>query len=191
MQETIRSRASRTTHRPPPQKIICQAGQDERPCSPMTTRNMPFAPAKIKSSFPFFLASHFYVTGASADRTKFGNKVLRWYMDHQLPVTPVHPSGAIIEGLPSLKALTPDDVQDVKASISVITPPHVTLLLLQTLAENPNIVGMWLQPGAADAAVIQWIRAQSQAVQNKIVYFDACILVQGAALLQQQRSGRM
>lgn len=39
----------------------------------------------------FFLAKHFAVAGASTNPSKFGYKVLAWYKQHDLPVTPINP----------------------------------------------------------------------------------------------------
>lgn len=106
----------------------------------------------------FFTASRFAVVGASADRDKFGNKVLRWYLDRQLPATPVHPKLSQIEGRVAEKDLghmleqagTPSEVP---TSVSVITPPAISLELLQQYAQDERLKAFWLQPGAADGAV--------------------------------------
>lgn len=39
----------------------------------------------------------------SPGRSKWGNKVLRWYQDRQLDVTPVHPKESHVEGLEAVK----------------------------------------------------------------------------------------
>jgi predicted CoA-binding protein len=39
----------------------------------------------------FIKSPKFAVIGASTSRTKYGNKVLRWYQTHGLTVIPVHP----------------------------------------------------------------------------------------------------
>ena len=66
-----------------------------------------------------FLASPaFAVVGASTDRSKYGNKVLRCYQQHGRKVYPVNPKAPEVEGLtayPSLAKL-PERV----AAISVI-----------------------------------------------------------------------
>ena len=49
------------------------------------------------------------VVGASRNRNKYGNKVLRCYMQHGRPVYPVNPHATAVEGLtayPDLSALT-------------------------------------------------------------------------------------
>src|SRR5512137_1325063 len=72
-----------------------------------------------------FLASGpFAVVGASTDRSKYGNKVLRCFQQNGRKVYPINPRAPEIEGLtayPSLAAL-PEPVR----AISVITAPAAT-----------------------------------------------------------------
>ena len=56
----------------------------------------------------FLGATSFAVVGASTDRSKYGNKVLRCYVQHHRKVFPVNPKAPEVEGLrayPSLSAL--------------------------------------------------------------------------------------
>ncbi|WFD35628.1 hypothetical protein MCUN1_002486 [Malassezia cuniculi] len=142
----------------------------------------------------FFRAAQFAVVGANSDRTRWGNKVLRWYQEHNLPVTPVHPRETRIEGLVAVRELksvldqaaTPHDA---RTAVSVITPPSVSLALLREYASDPRIVAMWLQPGAADASVVEWLRKQPADVQDRIIWSGPCVLVQGVQLARA--NGRM
>jgi predicted CoA-binding protein len=43
------------------------------------------------SALLFFKAAEYAVVGASADPSKFGNKVLKWYRSQSLNVIPVNP----------------------------------------------------------------------------------------------------
>ncbi|MHC4786946.1 MAG: CoA-binding protein [Planctomycetota bacterium] len=73
------------------------------------------------------------VVGASTDRTKYGNRVLRAYLQAGRPVHPVNPKAAEVEGLkafPDLRSL-PEAVH----GISVITPPAVTEKVVEVAAE--------------------------------------------------------
>ena len=106
----------------------------------------------------FFRATQFAVVGANSDRTRWGNKVLRWYQEHNLSVTPVHPRETRIEGLVAARELRSvldqaETPHDALTSVSIITPPSVSLALLREYAADPRIVAMWLQPGAADGSV--------------------------------------
>jgi predicted CoA-binding protein len=93
----------------------------------------------------------FAVVGASANREKYGNKVLRCYQQNRRKVIPVNPNESEIEGLtcaPEIKDL-PMDVE----SISMITPPVITAKLVP-LAIEKGIKNIWMQPGAEDSDAV-------------------------------------
>ncbi|MCA8953116.1 MAG: CoA-binding protein, partial [Planctomycetes bacterium] len=59
----------------------------------------------MRRSYPpalqrFFDVGRFAVVGASRDREKYGNKVLRCYAQHGLPVIGVNPKLDEAEGVP-------------------------------------------------------------------------------------------
>ena len=54
----------------------------------------------------FLSQKRFAVVGASADRTKYGNKVLRCYLQHGRDSVPVNPKDAEVEGRAAYKSLT-------------------------------------------------------------------------------------
>ena len=72
----------------------------------------------------FLEAGPFGVAGASSDRAKYGNKVLRCYAQRGLEAHPVHPSAETIEGRACSRdvASLPAEV----GALSIITPPPVT-----------------------------------------------------------------
>src|SRR3990172_7564994 len=99
----------------------------------------------------FFDSPAFGVVGASTLREKYGNKVLRCYLQHGRKAVPVNPREKQIEGVPcaaSVDAL-PADVK----SISVITPPKVTEEVVEA-AIKKGIRNVWMQPGAESAKAI-------------------------------------
>ena len=84
------------------------------------------------------------VVGTSRDREKYGNKVLRAYLQQQRPVYPVNPSAEVVEGLaafPDLASL-PQPVH----GLSIVTPPRVTEQVV-TQAARLGIRHIWMQPG--------------------------------------------
>ncbi|CAG8072127.1 unnamed protein product [Penicillium salamii] len=114
----------------------------------------------------FFSSPRFAVAGASNDAHKFGYKILAWYHQHSLPVTPLNPRAAQItlpsrayDTVPSPAAL-PSPKQ---TSLSVVTPPAVTLQVLQE-AHSVGIPAVWLQPGTFDDAVLDFAHSHFEAV---------------------------
>ncbi|KAE8377665.1 CoA binding domain-containing protein [Aspergillus bertholletiae] len=114
----------------------------------------------------FFSSPRFAVAGASNDSNKFGYKILAWYHQHSLPVTPLNPRAPQIE-LPSHAY---DTVASPRAlpspsqtSLSVVTPPAITLSLLQE-AHSVGIPAVWLQPGTFDDTVLDFAHKHFQAV---------------------------
>lgn len=107
----------------------------------------------IAEKINMFLAGEkFAVVGASADRSKYGNKVLRCYQANGRKVIPVNPKEKIIEGVAAVSSVLdlPDDVK----SISVITPPHITEKVVAA-AVAKGITNIWMQPGAESQAAVR------------------------------------
>jgi predicted CoA-binding protein len=110
------------------------------------------------------------VVGASTDRTKYGNKVLRAYVQSNRPVYPVNPKAPEVEGqkaFPDLKSL-PEGIH----GISVITPPQVTEKVVQEAADL-GIKHIWMQPGAESETAV----AAAEKAGISVIAGDACVLV--------------
>lgn len=118
----------------------------------------------------FFTSEAFGVMGASEDRSKFGNKVMRCYLENDKIVIPVNPKAAIIEGVPCVASV--DDLPDNVKSISVITPPQVTEKVVE-MAIAKGIRNIWMQPGAESAAAID----RCKAAGVNVIADHSCILV--------------
>jgi predicted CoA-binding protein len=97
---------------------------------------------KIKA---FLAGAPHAVVGASTRRDKYGNKVLRSYLQRGRPVHCVHPTEVEIEGVPCVRSIAelPDGVH----GLSIITPPPVTERVVREAAEK-GIRRLWMQPGA-------------------------------------------
>ena len=118
----------------------------------------------------FLNSSSFAVVGASIDRTKYGNKVLRCYQQHGKAVYPINARAAEVEGLkayPSLAAL-PVKVQ----AISVITPPAVTEQVVRDAAAA-GVTHVWMQPGAESDQAIQ----TAESLGLSVIAKGPCLLV--------------
>jgi len=118
-----------------------------------------------------FLASEaFAVLGASKNREKYGNKVLRCYIQNHKKVYPINPAADEIEGLPVIKKIA--DLPDSVKSISIITSPAVTERLVDE-AIAKGIKNIWMQPGAESQAAIDHCKKN----HINVIAGGPCILV--------------
>ncbi|MDA3904070.1 MAG: CoA-binding protein [Desulfuromusa sp.] len=118
-----------------------------------------------------FLASPvFAVVGASTNRDKYGNKVLRCFQQNERTVIPVHPKEVQIEAVDCVASVAelPADVQ----SISVITPPQITEKVVEQAAVK-GIKNIWMQPGAESPAAVQYCEEQGL----NVIADGSCVLV--------------
>ncbi|KAK3811428.1 MAG: CoA-binding domain protein, partial [Linnemannia gamsii] len=117
----------------------------------------------------------FAVVGASADRKKFGNLVLRWYQANGYPaVIAVNPKETTIESLPSVANLSSLPGKPSDYHVSIITPPTITQSVLEEAHKN-GIRRVWLQPGAESPAALEY--ANSNGI--KIIAGGPCVLENG------------
>ncbi len=110
------------------------------------------------------------VVGASKDRSKYGNKVLRAYLQNGRRAHPINPTADTVEGLPAFADLgaLPEPVH----GISVITPPAVTERIVEQ-AVAAGIEHVWMQPGSeSDTAV-----ARAEAAGMNVIAGGPCLLV--------------
>jgi len=118
----------------------------------------------------FLDAPAFGVVGASPRRDKFGNKVLRCYLQHGRRAIPVNPREAEVEGIAAVAAV--EDLPPEVASISIITPPRVTEAAVAA-AIAKGIRNVWMQPGAESEAAI----AACRAAGIDVIAGGPCLLV--------------
>lgn len=118
----------------------------------------------------FFGGGPFAVVGASRDRRKYGNKVLRCFLQHGLVAYPVNPNASSVEGLvshPDLRSL-PQPVH----AVSVITPPRVTERIVEDLPGSGS-GWVWMQPGAESERAV----ARAKHLGLGVISGGPCILV--------------
>ncbi len=118
----------------------------------------------------FLTAKAFGVAGASTNRAKYGNRVLRCYLQNGLKAIPINPRADTIEDVPCVASVA-DLPADVK-SLSVITPPKITEEVVEA-AIAKGIENIWMQPGAESAAAVDRCR---QAGIN-VIADGSCLLV--------------
>lgn len=123
---------------------------------------------KIKA---FLEEGSFAVVGASADRSKFGNKVLRCYQQHGKEVYPINPRAPEVEGLRAYVSLAALPVK--VPSVSVITPPSATEQVVREAAAA-GARHIWMQPGAESEAAIR----AAEAAGLSVIAGGACLLVE-------------
>lgn len=125
----------------------------------------------VKEQIDLFLQSEaFGVVGASADRHKYGNKVLRVYQEKEMRAIPVNPKEMEIEGVACVASVM--DLPDEVRSISVITPPAVTEQVVE-MAARKGIKNVWMQPGAESDAAVEACRRSG----INVIADGSCILV--------------
>lgn len=107
----------------------------------------------VQAAIDDFLSGElFAVAGASRDRAKYGNKVLRAYLQAGRRAIPVNPHETEIEGehcVPSVTALT-----ETVHGLSIITPPEVSVGIVEEAART-GIRRVWMQPGAESDEAIE------------------------------------
>ncbi len=118
----------------------------------------------------FLAGSPFAVAGASADRSKYGNKVFRAYLQANITAIPINPRVDEIEGIKAVQRL--EDISDELHGLSIVTPPAITDFIVDA-AIAKGIQHIWLQPGAESAAAIQ--KATDAGVN--LLHSGPCILV--------------
>jgi len=137
----------------------------------------------------FFSSPRFAVVGASSDPSKFGHKVFAWYLTHSLPVTPINARAsevavksrdyATVNGPAALESPS-------ETSLSIITPPAVTLKVLQE-AKEAGVPAVWLQPGTFNDEVLAYAHKEFKAAiagtGGDTIYSNGhdgwCVLVDG------------
>ena len=118
----------------------------------------------------FLSGGPFAVVGASTDRSKYGNKVLRSYMQSDLEAHPVQPREEEIEGLRAYPDL--GSLPEVPHGVSIITPPAVTEQVVDE-ALALGIRHIWMQPGAESRPAVDRAREAGASV----IAGGPCLLV--------------
>ncbi len=110
------------------------------------------------------------VVGASTNREKYGNKVLRAYLQNDRPVYPINPRADEIEGQKCYADLAslPEPVH----GLSIITPSKITERVVEEAA-TAGIKHLWMQPGAESEAAIE----RAQQLGMNVIAGGPCILV--------------
>jgi predicted CoA-binding protein len=127
--------------------------------------------ARMDARIEQFLSGKvFAVAGASTDRAKYGNKVLRSYQQAGRKVYGIHPRETLIEGAPTFARLA--DLPEKIDGLSIVTPPAVTEKLVEEAAAL-GVRRLWMQPGAESPAAI----ARARELGLEVLAGGPCVLV--------------
>jgi predicted CoA-binding protein len=110
------------------------------------------------------------VVGASRDRSKYGNKVLRAYLQNHREVYPVNPNSKEVEGIEAFPDLA--SLPQLPHGISMITPAEVTEQVVEQ-AGDLSIKNLWMQPGSESDAAVK----RAAELGMNVIWGGACILV--------------
>lgn len=91
------------------------------------------------------------IIGASADRSKYGNKAVRAYQQRGFKVYPINPKGGEIEGEKAYASIL--DLPETPDQASFYVPPAVGLKAIEDVAAK-GIKRVWLNPGADSGELI-------------------------------------
>jgi predicted CoA-binding protein len=118
-----------------------------------------------------FLSSvAFGVAGASSNRQKYGNRVLRCYVQNGKRAVPVNPNETEIEGIACVASV--DELPADVTSLSMITPPAVTEQIVPKAIAH-GIRNIWMQPGAESPAAVALCREKGV----NVIADGSCLLV--------------
>jgi predicted CoA-binding protein len=86
------------------------------------------------------------IVGASADRSKYGNRAVRAYLRQGHEVFPVNPHATTIEGLKAYARVTDIPEGDIDR-VLLYVPPEIGLQVLDDIAAR-KVGEVWVNPGA-------------------------------------------
>ena len=98
------------------------------------------------------------IIGASADRSKYGNKSVRAHLAQGYQVFAVNPKGGEIEGLPAYKRLADVPAQHLNR-VSMYVPPAVGMTLVDEIAAK-GCDELFLNPGSESDELFEAALAQ-------------------------------
>ena len=123
-----------------------------------------------KAIADFLAQPGFAVAGASTNRDKYGNKVVRVYQQNDKPVYPINPRATEIEGVTAY----PDVVSlpEGPIGLSIVTPPKITLEVVRQALKR-GVRHFWMQPGAENEEAVH----EAQEAGASVIYGGPCVLV--------------
>ncbi len=118
----------------------------------------------------FLAQPGFAVAGASTNREKYGNKVVRAFLQNNLTVYPINPKETEVEGEKAYRDLS--SVPKGPVALSVVTPPKITLHIVAEALKR-GVSYIWMQPGAEHAEAVR----EAEAAGVTVIHGGPCVLV--------------
>ncbi len=110
------------------------------------------------------------VVGATNNKGKYGNRILRDLRRAGYNVYAVNLNEIEIEGQPAYRALA--DLPEKPDVVDIVLPPDQTEKIVQQCRQL-GLTRIWMQPGAESSAAIEYCHANGLQVIH-----DACAMVQ-------------
>ena len=112
------------------------------------------------------------LVGATNDRAKFGNIILRDLVSKNFHVIPVNPRARAVEEIPAFPDLASALEENLIGLVVYVVPPKLTRVSLEEAARL-GLKQVWVQPGAGDEAVREYLE------EHRFEYLmDACVMVE-------------
>lgn len=108
--------------------------------------------------------THVAIIGASANRSKFGNKAVRAYKQKGFTVFPVNPKEKIIEGLKCYKSII--DISDKIDIVTIYLQPSVSRAILCDIIEKKPLL-VYLNPGSENKELEKKLVAKGITVREE------------------------
>jgi len=103
------------------------------------------------------------VIGASADRSRYGNKALRAFRNQGYQVIPIHPSETEVEGEKAYRSVL--DYEGPIDEATVYVNPRTGEQVIEDIAKK-GIGTVWLNPGADAPVVVSRAKALGLTVKQ-------------------------
>lgn len=114
----------------------------------------------------FLSATKFAVVGASNSSTEWGFKIFSALRTQGKDVVPINVKETTVQGQPCLTSIK-ELPHPTETAVSIVVPPKATLDVLKD-AKALGVLYIWLQPGTADDACMDYIRTSG--LESRSIY---------------------
>ena len=112
----------------------------------------------------------FVLIGASANKEKYGNVILKMLSDADYKVIPINPKKDKIEGIDCYNNL--ESVPQDTPYINMVVPPKIGLKMVDSMKKKGCKIA-WLQIGAESDELVESLKK----AEIEVIYGGPCILV--------------